>query len=117
MDHSARTGQKRFMTYLYAMLALTAAATASPAALAANEPILHCFTARETSERVARLRLFNPLMAMRTTARRLKADPLRTRLCRSGSRLFYELSLIRRDGRVQKVYLNAQNGAQVNLNP
>ncbi|MBM3609513.1 MAG: hypothetical protein FJX29_13890 [Alphaproteobacteria bacterium] len=99
------------------MIALTILAMANMAqpAAAADEPQLHCYSARETSERVARLRLHNPLMAMRTTARRIKADPLRTRLCRSGPRLVYELSLIRRDGKVQKVYLNAQNGSPVTL--
>jgi len=76
---------------------------------AVERPIV-CFSARETSDRVARLRLFNPLIAMQTNARRLRADPLRTRLCRSGGRLVYELSLIRKDGKVLKVYLNAQTG-------
>jgi hypothetical protein len=71
---------------------------------------LICFSAREMSDRVARLRLVNPLMTMQANARRLRADPLRTRLCRSGTRLIYELSLIRRDGKVAKVYVNAQNG-------
>lgn len=93
-------------------LALLAGVQAVPAA---DDPPLQCFTVKETSERVSRLRLFNPLMAMRTTARRLKADPLRTRLCRTGPRLVYELSLIRRDGKVQKVYLNAQNGNPAQL--
>jgi hypothetical protein len=69
-----------------------------------------CFSARETSDQVARLRLFNPLIAMQTNARRLRADPLRTRLCRSAGRLVYELSLIRKDGKVLKIYLNAQTG-------
>lgn len=117
MAHSGRTWHKRNMTYLYAMMVLAAATAGPPTATAADEAALQCFTARETSERVARLRLFNPLMAMRATARRIKADPLRTRLCRNGPRLVYELSLIRRDGKVQKVYLNAQNGAPVKMTP
>ncbi len=97
------------MFYLLAVASVAVTVTAQPMAAAEIAP-LSCFTVKETSERVARLRLFNPLMAMRTTARRLKAEPLRTRLCRSGPRLVYELSLIQRDGKVQRVYLNAQNG-------
>lgn len=69
-----------------------------------------CFSARDMNDRVARLRLANPLIVMQSNARRLRAEPLRTRLCRSGARLIYELSLIRRDGRVLLIYVNAQNG-------
>lgn len=100
------------MRAVWVVLTLLAGVQAVPAA---TNPPLQCFSVKETSERVARLRLFNPLMAMRTTARRLKADPLRTRLCRTGPRLVYELSLIRRDGKVLRVYLNAQNGKPVQL--
>ena len=95
----------------------TAAATSAPPASGGPdnrdstvEGPLICFSAREMSDRVARLRLVNPLITMQANARRLRADPLRTRLCRSGTRLIYELSLIRRDGKVAKVYVNAQNG-------
>ncbi len=76
---------------------------------ALERPVV-CFTAREMNDRVVRLRLSNPLIAMQTNARRNRAEPLRTRLCRSGNRLVYELSLIRKDGKVMQVYLNAQNG-------
>ncbi len=86
------------------------AVTPAPVADAPVERPIICFSARETSDRVARLRLANPLMTMRTNARRLRADPLRTRLCRGGTVLIYELSLIRRDGKVTQVYVNAQTG-------
>ena len=91
------------------------AAVAANAAAQAEAPLekpITCFTAREMNERVSRLRLFNPLVAMQTNARRLRADPLRTRLCRAaGDRLVYQLSLIsRRGGSVMIVYVNAQNG-------
>ena len=90
-----------------------ATAQAAPSAPAGDPAVEHpivCFSAREMSDRVARLRLANPLMTMRTNARRLRADPLRTRLCRTGNTLIYELSLIRRDGKVTQVYVNAQSG-------
>lgn len=74
-----------------------------------EKPIV-CYSARETGDRVARLRLQNPLLAMQAHAKRLRAEPLRTRLCRSAGRMIYELSLIRRDGKVHVVYLNAQTG-------
>ncbi len=79
----------------------------------ASERPQACYTAREMSDRVARLRLSNPLIAMQSNARRLRADPLRTRLCRSGGRLIYELSLIRRDGKVLRIHVNAQNGRTI----
>ena len=77
-----------------------------------ERPIV-CFSAREMNDRVSRLRLHNPLLAMQSNARRLRAEPLRTRLCRTGNRLVYELSLIRRDGKVMQVYLNAQSGRPI----
>lgn len=96
-----------------AAVAQTPAPSPGPAADNRDAPVerpIVCFSAREMSDRVARLRLANPLMTMQANARRLRADPLRTRLCRTGNRLIYELSLIRRDGKVTQVYVNAQNG-------
>ena len=72
-----------------------------------------CFTAREANDRIARLRLYNPLVAMQLNARRLRAEPLRSRLCRSGGQLVYEMSLIRRDGKVLRIFLNAQTGRPI----
>ena len=72
-----------------------------------------CFSAREMSDRVARLRLYNPLIAMQANARRNRAEPLRTRLCRTGNRLVYEQTLIRRDGKVLAIYVNTQNGRTI----
>ena len=89
---------------------MTAAAVAAGNPDAPVERPIVCYSAREMSDRVARLRLYNPLLAMQAQARRQRAEPLRTRLCRSGNRLVYELSLIRRDGKVLPLYVNAQNG-------
>ena len=72
-----------------------------------------CFSAREMNDRIARLRLYNPLIAMQANARRNRAEPLRTRLCRTGNRLVYEQTLIRRDGKVLAIYVNAQNGRTI----
>ena len=93
-------------------------AVAEPVATISNpdapveKPVV-CFSAREMSDRVARLRLANPLIAMQSNARRNRAEPLRTRLCRSGNRLVYEVSLIRQDGKVMQIYLNAQSGRTI----
>ncbi len=101
-------------------------ALAQPAKEAVSEPVgtitnsdapvekpIVCFSAREMGDRVARLRLANPLIAMQSNARRNRAEPLRTRLCRTGNRLVYELSLIRKDGKVMQIYLNAQSGRPI----
>lgn len=71
---------------------------------------LKCYTSKETRDRIARLKLSNPLMLMRSASRRFRAQPLRSALCRRGGVLMYRFVLLRRDGKVVVTYVNARAG-------
>jgi len=42
------------------------------------------------------------------------ADPLRSRLCRWNDEYVYEITLLRRDGKVMNVFIKAEDGSLVN---
>lgn len=68
-----------------------------------------CFSQSETRDKIAQRRLADPVSA--TRAGRSEGDTLRTRLCRwKQDELVYEVSVLRHDGRIVRVYINAQSG-------
>lgn len=71
-----------------------------------------CFNQAETREKIIQRRLTDPVSA--TRAGRAEGEALRTRLCRwKQDDLVYEVFVLRRDGRVLRLYINAQNGQSV----
>lgn len=71
-----------------------------------------CFNAAETRDKIAAHHLAEPFRALR--AGRLQGEALRAKLCRwKPDEFVYEVSVLRRDGRVMHVYMNAQNGQSV----
>ena len=71
-----------------------------------------CLSQGEAREKIAQLRLTDPVNA--THAGRSEGEALRTRLCRWKQDSFvYEVYVLRRDGRVVRLYINAQNGQSV----
>lgn len=69
-----------------------------------------CLNPAETREALSTRKLREPMNLLRDAARQAKAEPLSTRLCRWGDRLVYEMSLLRRDGRVVRVFVDAATG-------
>lgn len=71
-----------------------------------------CFNQAETREKITQRRLTDPIDATRSG--RAEGEVLRTRLCRwKQEDLVYEVFVLRRDGRVLRLYINAQNGKAV----
>lgn len=71
-----------------------------------------CFNQAETRERIAAHRLTDPMRALRVG--RQQGEALRARLCRwKPDEFIYEIYVLRRDGRVVRVYMNAGNGQLV----
>ena len=70
---------------------------------------LACLPPSEARAVIARNKLANPLPALRSAARRAQAEPLRSRLCRMEDRLVYEMTMLRRDGKVVRVFVDAQD--------
>jgi len=93
------------------MVAMTAS-LATPAAAQA-ERVRACLSAQETRDSVAAHQLREPLTLLRDAARETRAEPLKSRLCRWDEQLVYEMSLLRRDGRVLRVFVDAASGQKI----
>lgn len=69
-----------------------------------------CFSSAETREKIAVNGLTEPLRLMRGAANRLAADAISARLCQRERDFVYDISLLKHDGHVVHVMLNARDG-------
>ena len=69
-----------------------------------------CFNSAETREKITSRRLSEPFRLLRGAAGRVQGEALRAKLCRWNDDYVYEIALLRRDGRIVHVYLNATSG-------
>jgi hypothetical protein len=74
-----------------------------------------CLSQSETREVVAARKLFAPFSALRTAAARGHGETIGVRLCRLNEELIYEVTVLRRDGRVVKVVIDAVSGKIVRI--
>ena len=96
---------------LMLMFMIDAAPLRAPLVVEAQQPVgLACLSASEARAAIARNKLANPLPALRSIAQRGRAEPLRSRLCRMDDRFVYEMTMLRRDGKVVRVFVDAQDG-------
>lgn len=97
------------------LIILGAAAFLSPGleAKAQSGPERVCFTTAESRETINAYRLPEPFEFMRMLSSRLHAEAVGVKLCRSHERLIYELSLLRHDGHIIHVSIDAENGQPV----
>jgi len=72
-----------------------------------------CYTSAETRERVVSANLREPFALMRKASAMTQAEALAGKLCRWNDQDIYEISLLRRDGMLIHVYLNAATGQPV----
>ena len=96
-----------------AALCVAASVLLPPRPFAAQIVPLQCLSTDETREEIASARLVQPLVAMRRAAGDLHAEAVDGRLCRWNNELIYEISLLRRDGHIVRVLINAANGKAV----
>lgn len=99
-------------TVFLASLALYGAPRTPPIRAEAPQarPALACVPSTEARASIVRNQLADPSPALRALARRGQAEPLRSRLCRFEERFVYEMTMLRRDGKVVRVYVDAQDG-------
>jgi uncharacterized membrane protein YkoI len=100
------------MRYAGVALALNLAAVA-PALAAASAPERECYSAAQTRERIALHKLVEPFRLMATAANRFQAEAIGAKLCRWKEGFVYEITLLRRDGRVIHVFTNAASGQMI----
>ena len=67
-------------------------------------------TAAQAREMIALHRLAEPFRLMKSTAHHFQAEAIGVKLCRRKDEFIYVVSLLRRDGRVIHVFLNALSG-------
>jgi uncharacterized membrane protein YkoI len=75
-----------------------------------------CFSTAETREKILSHELPEPFHALRGAAARLRAEAIGVKLCRWQEELIYEMSLLRHDGRVIHVLMNAKTGQPIGSN-
>lgn len=93
-----------------ALMAAAAALSPAPRAGAADSPGLTCFPTAETRQLIVERRLADPFATMLTESVAAHGEPIGARLCRANGELVYEINLLRRDGRVVRVYVDAATG-------
>ena len=98
------------MGTMLTMVAMTASLT-----LPVANPVVAraCLTPTETRESVSAHQLREPLVLLRDAARETRAEPLKTRLCLWDQTYVYEMSLLRRDGRVLRIFVDATSGTKM----
>ncbi len=71
---------------------------------------LECFSVAQTRREIAQHKLADPFPSMQAASSSTQAEALSARLCRNGDLFLYEISLLRRDGRIVKTLVNAVSG-------
>jgi hypothetical protein len=112
MARSLPQGQVKTMCYLFAAI-ITSLVLSSATAWPEPEREHMCFSTAETREKILAQGLAEPFHAMRTAASRMQAEAIGLKLCRRHSELVYEMSLLRNDGRVIRVFVDAKTGQPV----
>jgi hypothetical protein len=78
---------------------------------------LECFSVAQTRQKIAQHQLAEPFPLMRAESSANQADALSTRLCRIGELFLYEINLLRRDGRVIRIFVDAASGKPTPYQP
>lgn len=94
----------------FAVFIVLALLGSSVTAKADPEPERVCYTTAETREKILAHGLFEPFHALRSAANKLQAQAIGVKLCRWREELVYELSLLRRDGHIVRLSVDAKTG-------
>jgi hypothetical protein len=91
-----------------AISCVQASATETKARPPVVKPV--CLNAAETRETVKARKLFEPFVALKLAAGQGKAEALSARLCQQGDDFIYSVILLRRDGHLMRVEMEAKSG-------
>lgn len=69
-----------------------------------------CFSTTQTRTQIETYRLSDPFASMRAAAEKVNGQPIGARLCRLNAIFFYEISVLRHDGRIEKIIFDAKTG-------
>lgn len=97
------------------VIAILATVCIGPVLAANSEPAPErsCFTTAETREKILAHGLSEPFHVMHGAATRLQAQVIGVKLCRWREDLVYELSLLRHDGHIIHISVDAKTGQPI----
>jgi uncharacterized membrane protein YkoI len=87
------------------------------AALAQPAHERQCYSTAETREQIAAHALSEPLRSIQKAAAHFQAEALGARLCLRNDVLIYEISLLRRDGKIVRGVYDAKTGQIIEPKP
>ena len=76
-----------------------------------------CYSTAETRDQIAAHALSEPLRSIQKAAAHFQAEALGARLCRRNDVLMYEISLLRRDGKIVHCIYDAKTGQIIEPKP
>lgn len=79
-------------------------------ALANDGAPLKCFSTAQTREQIVANKLVEPFASMLAIARAGQGDPIGVKLCRFDDKFLYEVNMLRHDGHVVKILVDATTG-------
>lgn len=95
------------------VLLLLTAVLAGSGALAEPARGRTCYTAAETRDQIRAHGLSDPFRVLRNAAGSMQAEAIGVKLCCWSEDLIYELSLLRREGQVVHIFIDARTGAVI----
>ncbi len=100
------------MVQLRTMILAVSAALVSSAGVCGEEtpPSMECYTVAQSREKIAEHGLADPVPLLRKAGADNLGEPLAARLCRHGEIFIYDVTVMRRDGRIERVPINAADG-------
>lgn len=90
--------------------AVVASPTLFSGVLLAQTAPLECFSTAETRQKITSHKLADPFGTMQAVGSGHHGEPIGAKLCRRGDDFVYEISLLRGDGRLVKIYVDAVAG-------
>lgn len=107
----------RLAPLVAAVLALGQGGTASSQSLSEDPQPLACVSSRESRDLFVAKKLAQPFRVMKDTATSASAEAIDIQLCRFGSNLVYDVTLLNQEGRVFHRLVSAVTGAAINAQP
>ena len=71
-----------------------------------------CFSTAQTREPSVANKLGEPCASMQATARAVQGDPIGVKLCRVDDKFMYEINILKHDGHIVKILVDAATGKQ-----
>ena len=110
IPHSASKRQTSLMILLVFLFAFASFASLCAGASAQPAQQNQCFSTAETRDKIAAHGLSEPLRSIQKAATHFQAEALAAKLCRRDDAFVYEISLLRRDGKIVRGLYDAKTG-------